>query len=63
MERLEQMIDITREIEEEKSEYRTVTSYLNDVQKLEDLPEPEKEKNCGCGTECRSVKQCEKYFP
>lgn len=63
VERLEQMIDITREIEEEKSEYRTVTSYLNDVQKLEDLPEPEKEKNCGCGTECRSVKQCEKYFP
>ena len=44
MERLEQMIDITREIEEEKSEYRTVTSYLNDVQKLEDLPEPEKKK-------------------
>jgi len=41
VERLEQMIDITREIEEEKSEYRTVTSYLNDVQKLEDLPEPE----------------------
>ena len=39
-----QMIDITREIEEEKSEYRTVTSYLNDVQKLEDLPEPEKKK-------------------
>ena len=44
VERLEQMIDITREIEEEKSEYRTVTSYLNDVQKLEDLPEPEKKK-------------------
>ena len=26
VERLEQMIDITKEIEEEKSEYRTVTS-------------------------------------
>ena len=44
VERLEQMIDITQEIEEEKSEYRTVTSYLNDIQKLEDLPEPEKKK-------------------
>ena len=56
VERLEQMIDITREIEEEKSEYRTVTSYLNDVQKLEDLPEPEKKK-LRMGTGRRSVKQ------
>lgn len=44
VERLEQMIEVTREIEDEKSEYRMVTSYLNDVQLLEDLPEEEKGK-------------------
>lgn len=41
VERLEQMIEITKEIEEEKSEYRMVTSYLNDIQLIEDLPEEE----------------------
>lgn len=44
VERLEQMIEISREIEEEKSEYRMVTSYLNDIQLLEDMPEKEREK-------------------
>lgn len=42
VERLEQMIEITREIEEEKAEYRVVTSYLNDIQLLEELPEEER---------------------
>lgn len=42
VERLEQMIEVTREIEDEKAEYRIVTSYLNDIQKLEDLPEEER---------------------
>lgn len=44
VERLEQMIELTKEIEDEKSEYRMVTSYLNDVQLLEDLPEEERKK-------------------
>lgn len=39
VERLEQMIDITREIEDEKAEYRMVTAYLNDIHTIEDLPE------------------------
>lgn len=41
VERLEQMIEVTKEIEDEKSEYRMVTAYLNDIQLLEELPEEE----------------------
>lgn len=41
VERLEQMIELTKEIEDEKSEYRMVTAYLNDIQMIEDLPEDE----------------------
>lgn len=37
----EQIIEATKEIEEEKSEYRIVSDYLNDIQILEDLPEEE----------------------
>lgn len=44
VERLEQMIELTKEIEDEKSEYRMVTSYLNDIQLLEELPEEEHKK-------------------
>ena len=44
IERLEQVIDLTREIEDEKAEYRAVTAYLNDIQKLENLSEEERKK-------------------
>ncbi len=44
VERLEQMIELTKEIEDEKSEYRMVTSYLNDIQLLEEMPEEEHKK-------------------
>lgn len=44
VERLEQIIEVTKEIEDEKSEYRMVTSYLNDIQLLEDMPEDEHKK-------------------
>lgn len=44
VERLEQMIEVTREIEDEKAEYRIVTSYLNDIHKIEDLPEEDRKK-------------------
>ena len=39
----EQIIEATKEIEEEKAEYRVVSDYLNDIQILEDLPEEELE--------------------
>lgn len=35
----EQMIDVSREMEDAKSEYQLVTSYLNDIQTIEDLPD------------------------
>lgn len=44
VERLEQMIELTKEIEDEKTEYRRVTAYLNDIQQIEDLPEEEHKK-------------------
>ena len=44
VERLEQMIEVTKEIEDEKTEYRLVTSYLNDVQLLEDMPGEERKQ-------------------
>jgi len=44
VERLEQMIELAREIENEKSEYRIVTFYLNDVQLLEDMSEDERNR-------------------
>lgn len=40
----EQIIEATKEIEEEKAEYRIVTDYLNDIQLLEDLPEEDMEE-------------------
>lgn len=40
----EQMMASTRELEETKKEYRLVTDYLNDIQKLEELPEEEMDK-------------------
>lgn len=44
VERLEQIIEVAKEIEDEKSEYRMVTAYLNDIQLLEDMPEDEHKK-------------------
>lgn len=44
VERLEQIIEVTKEIEDEKSEYRMVTAYLNDIQMLEDMPKDERKQ-------------------
>ncbi len=44
VERLEQMIEITQEVEEEKAEYRMVTSYLGDIQMMEEMPDEERAK-------------------
>lgn len=40
----EQIIEARKEIEEETAEYRIVTSYLNDIQILEDLPEEDRKE-------------------
>ena len=42
IERLEQVVEATREIEDEKSEYRVVTAYLNDIHTIGGLPEKER---------------------
>lgn len=42
LEQLEQIIEVNRGIEEEKSEYRIVTAYLNDIFVIENLPEKER---------------------
>ena len=42
IERLEQIVEVTKEIEEEKSEYRVVTAYLNDIHTIGGLPEKER---------------------
>ncbi len=41
LEHCQQMIEAAKELEEEKSEYRVVTSYLKDIQVLEEMPEAE----------------------
>ena len=42
IERLEYIVEVTKEIEEEKSEYRVVTAYLNDIHTISGLPENER---------------------
>ena len=44
VEHLKQMVELTKEIEEEKSEYKMITSYLNDIHTIEGLPEEEHNK-------------------
>lgn len=41
---LEQIIDISKVLEEEREEYQVVNSYLEDIQILEDMPEDERNK-------------------
>ncbi len=43
IERIEQIIEVTKEIEEEKAEYRVVTAYLNDIYTIGNLPEKERD--------------------
>lgn len=38
----EELIEMARELEDARSEYRVVTAYLSDVEKLQELPEDEK---------------------
>lgn len=41
LEHCEQIIDATKELEEQKNEYRILTSYLTDIQIIEELPKKE----------------------
>ncbi len=41
LEHCEQIIENAKELEDQKSEYRVVTSYLKDIQLIEDMPEQE----------------------
>lgn len=43
IERIEQIIEAAKEIEEEKAEYRVVTAYLNDIYTIGNLPDKERE--------------------
>lgn len=38
------MIELTKELDDEKEEYRIVTSYLNDIETLEKIPKEERDK-------------------
>lgn len=40
----EHMVEVSKELEDQKAEYRVVTSYLNDIERLENLPESEKKE-------------------
>lgn len=44
IERLEQVLEAQREVEEQKAEYKIITSYLNDIHTIEELPEEEHDK-------------------
>ncbi len=44
VEHLKQMVELTKEVEEEKAEYKMITSYLNDIHTIEGLPEEEHDK-------------------
>lgn len=41
LEHCEQVIEAAKELEEQKSEYRVVTSYLKDIQVIEEMPDAE----------------------
>jgi len=40
----EELIELARELEDARSEYRVVTAYLSDVERLQELPEDEKKR-------------------
>ena len=44
VDRCEHMIELAKEMDDEKREYQIVTSYLNDVERLQNLPEEEAKK-------------------
>ena len=41
--RCEEIVEAIRELEEAKSEYRIVTDYLNDIQKIRNIPKETQE--------------------
>lgn len=59
----EQMIDISRQMDEIRHEYQEVTSYLNDIQLVENLEGRQKEELVAHATNiCNLTKQREEYL-
>ena len=44
LERCEELIEMMRELEEAKSEYRVVTDYLKDIQIIKEIPQEDMEE-------------------
>lgn len=58
----EQMLEANRQIEKMKAEYQAVTDYLSDMQKIDRIPAPEREKiEAAAKNLCRSVNEEDKY--
>ncbi|MCM1282259.1 MAG: hypothetical protein NC180_04665 [Muribaculaceae bacterium] len=53
----EQMIDISRELEDTRAEYQIVTNYLNDIQTIENMTAEEKAPLVECATHMVSLEQ------
>ncbi|MCH5333865.1 MAG: hypothetical protein J1D89_07890 [Agathobacter sp.] len=58
----EQMIDISRELEDTRSEYQLVTNYLNDIQTIENLTKEEKEPLIDYATKMTSLEKARSEF-
>lgn len=58
----EQMIQLSKELEETKKEYKLVTDYLNDIQILEEIPEQEFEELQGTAQSILGLDQARDEF-
>lgn len=59
---LEQIVGITKEIEAEKTEYRNLSSYLDDIVKIESLDEYEKKDLLEAAQEVVSLTKARKHY-
>lgn len=62
LERLEQIAEVVREIEEEKAEYRVVTAYLNDIYTIGGLPPKVKENVEDAATNIVNLERARQEF-
>lgn len=53
----EQMIDVSRELEDTRAEYQTVTNYLNDIQTIENLTDEERAPILECAAHVAGLEQ------
>ncbi len=58
----EQMLEVTKQMEQMKQEYHTVTAYLSDIQKIDRIPTDEREKlEAAARNICVYTKERDKY--